>query len=120
MPIRVLVVDDVRNAVETLRRQLLSIGYEAEACTDATECLGHVKRFHPDVVLLDLSIPALDGFEIARQLLSDSDVAPCRLIALTGLGGEEIRQRCADAGFDCFLLKPASRIQITDVIGPPN
>ena len=109
---RVLVVDDIPATVITTRTLLMALGYEVEICIRARDCLATARRFKPDVVLMDIAMPEMDGIELARQLRAATDIPPCKLVAVTGYGSEEIQERCREAHFSAFLLKPATVDQL--------
>jgi CheY-like chemotaxis protein len=104
---RVLVVDDNVDAADSLAMLLKSDGHEAETAYSADAALAAVERLRPEVVLLDVGLPQVDGYEIARHLRASNTVPGMRLIALTGYGQEKDRERARAAGFDDHLLKPA-------------
>jgi PAS domain S-box-containing protein len=105
--VRVLVVDDNRDAAISLAALLRTLGAHARSAHDGTEALDAYRDHLPDVVLLDIGMPGMDGYEVARRLRAiPSDRRPL-LVALTGWGQEEDRQRAVDAGFDHHLVKPA-------------
>jgi PAS domain S-box-containing protein len=104
---RVLVVDDNVDAADSLAMLLKLDGHEAEAAYSALTALEAVERLRPEIVLLDVGLPQIDGYQIARQLRASNCVPGIRLIALTGYGREEDRERARAAGFDDHLLKPA-------------
>ena len=104
---RVLIVDDNVDAADSLAMLLKSDGHEAETAYSAHTALEAVERLRPEIVLLDVGLPQLDGYEIARHLRAKNTVPGMRLIALTGYGQEEDRERARAAGFDDHLLKPA-------------
>jgi signal transduction histidine kinase len=103
---RVLVVEDHLDTSETLRDLLELSGFEVEIAGSGTDGVAAARRFHPDVVLCDLGLPGMDGYEVASTLRRDPATAAARLIALTGYGGEEDRRRSLEAGFDLHLTKP--------------
>jgi signal transduction histidine kinase len=107
---RVLVVDDNEDAAEMLQHALASLGFEVQIAHDGPSALALSERFLPDVALLDIGLPVMDGFELAghlRALLLDSGRVPkLRLLAVTGYGQENDRARSAHAGFDEHLVKP--------------
>jgi PAS domain S-box-containing protein len=103
---RVLVVEDNRDGLETLLALLDMLGYEVAGAGDGREALEVAKRFNPQVVLLDLGLPIMDGFEVARALRADLDHKDVFIAALTGWGAENDRRRTAEAGFDAHLTKP--------------
>ncbi len=106
-PQRVLVVDDNRDAADTLADLLGALGYETQVAYDARAALA-LAAGHPfDSAVLDIGLPEMDGYELARRL-REKFSHDLRLIAVTGYGQEEERQRSRRAGFDAHLLKPVS------------
>jgi len=103
---RILVVEDNRDALETLRMSLSAAGHEVHQATHAREALDTARRVNPDVAIVDLGLPDIDGYEIARRLRQREENRDLRLIALTGYGSPEDRKRTREAGFDAHLLKP--------------
>ncbi len=101
---RVLVADDNRDAAESLALLLTMHGHEVLVATDGVEALDAVLLFEPDVVMLDIGMPRLNGYDVARELRARG--ADLRLIALTGWGQTDDRLRAFDAGFDAHLTKP--------------
>lgn len=104
--LRVLAVDDNADAVDTLAELLEIWGYEVRVAYSGDEALARARDFRPDVMLLDIGLPGMDGYELARTLRGDASFHGCHLIAVTGFGQEEDRQRSTDAGFDQHLTKP--------------
>ena len=113
---RVLVVDDNADAAETVAAYLRLEGHEAKVVTESAEVLGSARVFEPQVVVLDIGLPGLDGYQIARQLRAQPHTHDTLLIAVTGYGREEDRARAAAAGFDCHFVKPADPIDIQAAI----
>jgi CheY-like chemotaxis protein/anti-sigma regulatory factor (Ser/Thr protein kinase) len=113
---RVLVVDDNADAAETVAAYLRLEGHETKVVTEGNEVLGSAKVFEPQVVVLDIGLPGLDGYQIARQLRAEAATRGALLIAVTGYGREEDRSRAAAAGFDCHFVKPADPIEIQAAI----
>jgi signal transduction histidine kinase/DNA-binding response OmpR family regulator len=109
---RVLVVDDNADAAETVAAYLRLEGHEAKVVTEGTEVLVSARVFEPQVVVLDIGLPGLDGYQIAQQLRAHPQTRETLLIAVTGYGREEDRLRAAEAGFDCHFVKPADPIEI--------
>jgi len=105
-PMRVLVVDDNRDAADSLGVLLGFLGYVVEVAHDGLGALRAVERFLPSLVLLDLGMPEMDGYEVARRLRAQPDGHALVLVALTGWGQEEDRLRSRQAGFDHHLVKP--------------
>jgi len=104
---RVLIVDDNVDAADTLAMLLDQAGYATTVVCDARAALDAALRFQPDVVFLDLGMPHLSGFDLARQLRGEPALANVVLIALSGWGTALDRERCRNAGIDHHLTKPA-------------
>jgi CheY-like chemotaxis protein len=105
---RILVADDDPDGAETLAVMLRSSGHEVRVADDGPATLEVANDFRPQVVFLDLGMPGMDGYQIARRLRQMDGLDTSLLVALTGYGREVDRQRAYDAGFDVFLVKPAS------------
>jgi PAS domain S-box-containing protein len=103
---RVLVVDDNRDGADALVELLELWGYEAHAVYDGARALEAARRLRPAVVFLDIGMPGTDGYQVARQLRGDPELRSAALVALTGYGRSEDRERAAEAGFDLHLTKP--------------
>ncbi|MFC5578892.1 response regulator [Lysobacter niabensis] len=106
VPLRVLVVDDNRDAADTLATMVRLLGHEAEAMYDPHTVEAAVQRIDPDLVFLDLGMPGRSGFDVARSLRAQSGRRARRLVAVSGWGQAEDRRRSLDAGFDQHLVKP--------------
>jgi CheY-like chemotaxis protein len=102
---RFLVVDDNRDAADSLAILLRMTGCEVRAVYDGTEAIRIIAEFCPHVVLLDIGLPRLDGYEVGRRIREQLGRGVL-LIAITGWGQEEDRRRTAAAGFDAHLTKP--------------
>lgn len=107
---RVLIVEDEPNIVVSLEFLLDHEGYEVEVATSGTEALERVASFRPDLVLLDVMLPGLDGFEVCRALRSRPDVP--KIILLTARGREAERLKGLDLGADLYVTKPFSTRQL--------
>jgi CheY-like chemotaxis protein len=105
---RVLVVDDVEAAATTLGRVLEAMGHETRIAHDGPRALAIAKEYRPDVILLDLGMPGMSGFVVARLLRAQTGLEGITLIAVTGHGRDEDRRQALEAGFDHHLLKPVS------------
>jgi PAS domain S-box-containing protein len=117
---RVLVVDDNVDAATTLELLLKSLGHETHAVHDGVEALQAALEFQPDVVLLDIGMPGLDGYEVARRLRALKPERPLRIVAITGWGQEADRLRSREAGFDLHLVKPVDPHLLTRVLANNN
>ena len=113
---RVLVVDDNVDAAESTAAFLRLEGHEVKAVHDGLQALASLKVFDPHVVVLDIGLPGLDGYAVARQLRSRGDTSHVLLIALTGYGQKEDRSKAAEAGFDYHFVKPADPRDIQTAI----
>lgn len=102
----VLIVDDNEDALELLAELLRSHGYETRTAHDGPTALELLDQFTPDVAILDIGLPVMDGFELARRVRDRPDLRSIRLIALTGYGQPSDRERASKAGFDFHLVKP--------------
>lgn len=108
-PHRVLIVDDNTDAAETLRLLMKSLGGgEVRTASNGVDALEAAATLQPDVVLLDLSMPGMDGYELARRIRAESWGKRVLLVALTGWGQDQHRRRSHEAGFDCHMIKPAN------------
>ena len=103
---RLLIVDDNRDAAELLADLLRDSGFEVVVEPDALRALELAERFSPQLAILDIGLPKLDGYELARRLRAMPHLANLRLIALTGYGLGSDRERAERAGFDLHLIKP--------------
>ena len=115
-PRRVLVVDDNIDAAEMLAHALRYSGHEVREEHDGFSALVAAADFNPDVVLLDIGLPEMDGYEVARRLRADPRFAKVRIIALTGYGQETDRKRTAEVGIDRHLVKPVEMEQVIEAI----
>ncbi|MCL4811843.1 MAG: response regulator [Vicinamibacteraceae bacterium] len=116
---RVLVVDDNRDSAEMMSRVLELHGHRVQMAHDAETALSLVVETVPDVALLDIGLPGLDGYELARRLRDDERTRHVRLVAVTGWGAECDRTRAREAGFDAHLTKPAEPDVVLSTLGPP-
>ncbi len=115
-PRRVLLIDDNQDAAESLAMMLAADGHDVRTGFSAADALALAASWPPDVVLLDIGLPGMDGYEVARRLRAGP--APMRLVALTGYGQPEDMQRSAAAGFDGHLVKPVSMVALAEAIRP--
>ena len=106
--LRILLVDDHVESVVAGRRLLRALGYDVRVALDGVQALITVATFTPDAALIDLSLPLLDGFDVARQMRQIPQTRDALLIALTGWATEEHARLARLAGFDLHLVKPVS------------
>jgi signal transduction histidine kinase/ActR/RegA family two-component response regulator len=116
--LRILVVDDNRDAVESLALMLRMMGHETQTAHDGLEAIQAAAAFRPEVALLDIGLPKMNGYEAARHIREQPGGKQIVLVALTGWGQEEDKRRAAQAGFDHHLVKPtdlAALLPLLDV-----
>jgi CheY-like chemotaxis protein len=116
-PKRVLVVEDNLDSVHALALLLRDIGHIVDYAIDGHVALDAARRFKPHFVLLDLGLPGLDGFEVARQMKRDPELQATRVVALTAFGQESYRKRAAAAGIEVYLVKPVATQTLQDLLG---
>jgi CheY-like chemotaxis protein len=103
---RVLVVDDDADTVESTALLFQLQGFDTDTALSGCEAIERARAVCPDLVLLDIAMPAMDGYEVARSLREIPCVPPPLLVAVTGLAYQVDKRRCAEAGFDLHLSKP--------------
>lgn len=114
---RVLVVDDNRDSAESLQMLLQLWGHEAHCAHDGVEALEMADVLRPDTVLLDIGLPGISGYDVARRLRAHDGTAGAMLIAVTGYGQEEDKQLTRDAGFDHHMVKPVDPDALERLLG---
>jgi len=118
---RVLVVDDNEDAAEALAEALVDLGHAVEVAHDGPQALAKLETFSPDVALLDIGLPLMDGYELARRIRHEPRLSGIRLVSITGYGQHSDRLRAQEAGFDVHLVKPVDLLVIGRVIADePN
>jgi signal transduction histidine kinase len=115
--VRVLVVDDSVASAESLKLFLEMQGYEVRCAFDGAAALTLAHTFLPHVTLLDIGLPGMNGYEVAKAMRKDPVLTHCLLVALSGYGQEEDRRRSATAGIDHHLIKPANLNSLIELIG---
>jgi CheY-like chemotaxis protein len=105
---RVLVVDDLRDSADSLAKVLEAMGHQVRVAYDGRQAVMVAEQFRPDVALIDLGMPDVDGYEVCRRIRAQAWGAKILLIAQTGWGQEFDRRRTQAAGFDQHLVKPLS------------
>ena len=113
---RVLIADDNHDAAVSLSMLLQSLGHETRIVHDGIEALEEAELFHPEVVLLDIGMPRLNGYETARRIARRPWAAATQIVAVTGWGQETDRNRAKEAGFHRHLVKPADLDALIDVM----
>ncbi len=113
---RVVLVEDNDDAREMLREMLQLDGYRVDAASDGAQGLNRILELRPDVALIDIGLPELDGYQVAQAVRSSEDHANVRLVALTGYGREKDREAVVNAGFDEHLVKPVKPSELERVL----
>jgi len=113
---RVLVVDDNRDSATSLALLMKYLGHTVETAFDGPAALATAAKFNPAIVLLDIGLPGLNGYDVARSLRQDPLLKNVVLIAQTGWGQEEDRRKSREAGFDGHLVKPVDFNVLLDLI----
>jgi signal transduction histidine kinase/ActR/RegA family two-component response regulator len=112
----VLVVDDNRDLAESLAQVLRLWGHDVSVAYDGAAALEAAKTHPPEVVLLDIGLPILDGYQVARRLRQQRGLERARIVAVTGYGREEDRQKAREAGFDVHLVKPVDPKDLQELL----
>lgn len=110
--LRALVVDDNRDAADTTAALLGLWGYEARVAYDPTAALEEAGRYHPDCLLLDIGMPKMDGYTLAREIRRRPDLSGARLVAVSAYAGDQHQRQAREAGFDHTLTKPAEPAEL--------
>ena len=113
---RILVADDDRATVETQALILQRRGFVVVTCTQGKDVLPLLEKHRPDVLLLDLVMPEMTGFDVALQLKENPDLRPRLLVALTGFDDDAAREKTARAGFDYHLAKPLKLFELLAIL----
>lgn len=105
---RILVVENDRASGETLRDLLVEMGFDVHLVNDGESAVEDVSKFHPSIVLMDVGLPGIDGYEATRQIRKIDVGRKALIVALTGYGQIQDIKKAADCGMDNFLTKPVS------------
>ena len=114
---RVLVVEDSADARQSLQMLLELAGHVVETSEDGPSGLAKLDQFRPEVALIDLGLPGIDGYALARRARENPETRAIRLVAVTGYGQAEDRQRALAAGFDLHVTKPVDVSMLEDLLG---
>jgi CheY-like chemotaxis protein len=112
----ILIVDDYPDALDIWALYLRSMGYRVSTASDGAEALAQAERLLPDLIVLDLELPRVSGFDVARQLRVNPDTQTIPLIAATGYSHVRQLDRARDAGFDQIVIKPCDPDQLVEEI----
>jgi CheY-like chemotaxis protein len=113
---RVLIVDDNKDSAESLAALLRLDGHEVCLAYDGLTALEEARAFQPDFMFLDINLPEMDGYEVARRLRLDPELRGITLVAMTGYGQKEDRRRTQKAGFDHHFVKPIDHDMIYELM----
>jgi CheY-like chemotaxis protein len=113
---RVLVADDNADAAESLGEVLRLLGHDVRVAYDGQQALNLAADFRPEVVLLDIGMPKMNGYETAQQMRAQPWAAGTTLVALTGWGHDEDKRRASDAGFDRHFTKPVDPVELLQML----
>ena len=117
---RVLYVEDNRDLADSAVELLRCVGFDARACYDGPTALAEASTFRPDLCLLDLNMPVMDGDELGGRLREQAGGRPLLIVAVTAMGGDEDRRRTEAAGFRLHLVKPVDPhdlLRVVDELG---
>lgn len=112
----ILIADDYDDNRELLRLMLEGAGYSVRETRDGRECVAAARAEPPDIVLIDLSMPVLDGWGTLDELRADERTRAVHCIAVTAFAAEQDRERALDAGFDAYLSKPYRSKDLLDMV----
>ncbi|MCF7985540.1 MAG: response regulator [Thiohalocapsa sp.] len=120
---KVLIADDKADVVDSLAMLLQLYGNTVQTARDGAEAVAAAEQFRPDLILLDLGMPELDGYAACRRIRSLPIGEQVKIVAVTGWGQDEDRRRTAEAGFDAHLVKPIGPEEVLALLrnqGPPS
>lgn len=113
---RVLVVDDNLDSVHSTAVLIRAMGHEVQFAINGIAAIDAARSFRPDVILLDIGLPDFNGYDIARSLKYEPGLENTRIIAVTGLPQDQVRQRALDAGCSEFFVKPMDPAVVEEVL----
>ena len=116
---RVLVVEDNLDSVHAMAMLIKTMGHEVRFAINGFAALEVAREFRPEFILLDIGLPDLDGYEIARQLKWEPGLERTRMIAISGNSEDDVRQRAVDAGCEDLLVKPLDPATLEELLAAP-
>ncbi len=116
-PRRVLLVEDNEDIQEAMRELLEELGHRVEVASDGVQGANRLLELRPDVALVDIGLPGIDGYEVARRARSAPGGEDLYLVALTGYGGAEAAAKARAAGFDVHMVKPVNVADLPRLVG---
>jgi CheY-like chemotaxis protein len=119
-PLRILIVEDNRDSADSLRELLELAGYRVEVAYSGQAALAITSEFQPEVVLCDLGLPGMTGYEVVGALRQNPSLATARMVAVSGYGQEEDKTRSRTAGFDAHLTKPVEFEELQRLLQIPS
>lgn len=111
-----LIIDDYADIAETLRELLELNNHEVAVAYNGPDGIAKARDFHPEILLCDIGLPRMNGYEVARAFRRDKELSNVYLVAVTGYALPEDLQRAADAGFDCHLAKPVEIDKLNSIL----
>lgn len=115
--LRILVIEDIKDVADSLEALLVEDGHEVMVVYDGNGGLDGAKKFRPDIVLCDIGLPGMDGYQVARAFRADDDLKNVCMVSLTGYARPEDIRKAKEAGFHHHLAKPAEPEKIREVLG---
>jgi CheY-like chemotaxis protein len=113
---RVVVVEDSEDVRELLKECIEQLGHDVAVARDGLEGVALIGSTRPELALIDVGLPGIDGYEVARRVRAQGLGGDVRLVALTGYGGAEVKQAARDAGFDEHVTKPIEIERLREVL----
>jgi CheY-like chemotaxis protein len=114
--LRILVVEDNRDSADSLKTLLEALGYEAQVAYDGESAVRIAGVLRPDVILMDIGLPGMNGYDAARRIRAQSVGVRMLIVALTGWGQEADRERSSEAGMDHHLIKPLDLTVLKEIL----
>jgi len=114
---RILIVEDNRENRDLMAYLLRHFGHEVEEAVDGVDGLAKAQESHHDLIVLDLQMPGLDGYEVLSRVRADAQLAPTPVVAVTAFAMANDRERIIDAGFDDYISKPINPRTFAELIG---
>jgi CheY-like chemotaxis protein len=112
----ILVVDDDRDTADSLAKLIGAMGYQVKAVYDGAAAVKEAASFQPDMALIDLGMPGLDGFKTVSLIRQQREAAHVILVAITGMSGDEAKRRAYESGFDLHVVKPVSEAKLRELL----
>src|SRR5687768_2588225 len=112
----ILVVDDHRDTADSLARLISGLGYHTKAVYDGGAAVKEAAAFQPDMALIDINMPGLDGYKTVSLIRQQRGAAHVILVAITGLSGDEDKRRAYESGFDLHVVKPISESKLRELL----